>query len=167
MCKPGSCNGCMWWEQLDWPSDFSKWVPWNDRFCFPAIYSISLIPLQLFGLIISMLLFCTMKYRQNSQTYKSYSPAADSQTNTGTAPRHHADSFIDDWRSFLWISTNDRRFRFLWIVMNSNGGHYFMNILLSFFTIKDTLGTWQWGMRGDRSSLATHEFKGCFVYCVI
>lgn len=105
MCKPGSCNGCMWWEQLDWPSDFSKWVPWNDRFCFPAIYSISLIPLQLFGLIISMLLFCTMKYRQNSQTYKSYSPAADSQTNTGTAPRHHADSFIDDWRSFLWIST--------------------------------------------------------------
>ncbi|KAG5682774.1 hypothetical protein PVAND_012106 [Polypedilum vanderplanki] len=33
---------------------------------------------QLFGLIISMLLFCTIKHKRKSDTYKSYSPTIDS-----------------------------------------------------------------------------------------
>lgn len=57
-------------------------------------------PFQLFGLIISMLLFCTMKHKQTSQTYKSYSPAIDPQNNnSGTVPRHRVDSFLDEWMS--------------------------------------------------------------------
>ncbi|CRK90769.1 CLUMA_CG004461, isoform A [Clunio marinus] len=32
---------------------------------------------QLFGLIISMLLFCTIKHKKKSDTYKSYSPTSD------------------------------------------------------------------------------------------
>lgn len=33
---------------------------------------------QLFGLIISMLLFCTIKHKRKTDTYKSYSPTGDS-----------------------------------------------------------------------------------------
>ncbi|XP_053672485.1 tetraspanin-9 [Anopheles nili] len=37
--------------------------------------------LQLFGLITSMLLFCTVKHKRSSKTYKSYSPTVDTTLN--------------------------------------------------------------------------------------
>uniref|UniRef100_A0A2M4AMR9 Tetraspanin n=1 Tax=Anopheles triannulatus TaxID=58253 RepID=A0A2M4AMR9_9DIPT len=37
--------------------------------------------LQLFGLISSMLLFCTVKHKRSSKTYKSYSPTVDTTLN--------------------------------------------------------------------------------------
>ncbi|XP_053950333.1 tetraspanin-9 [Anastrepha obliqua] len=37
---------------------------------------------QLFGLITSMLLFCTVKHKRETETYKSYSPSIDPQTRT-------------------------------------------------------------------------------------
>lgn len=40
--------------------------------------------LQLFGLITSMLLFCTVKHKRESQTYKSYSPSIDPATRTSS-----------------------------------------------------------------------------------
>lgn len=89
------------------------------HFCFLIGKSFFFL-IKLFGLIISMLLFCTMKYRQNSDTYKSYSPAMDSQNNnqgpSSNMPRHHADSFIDDWiNAYEWISA-------CVVMKNSNGG---------------------------------------------
>ncbi|XP_037920122.1 tetraspanin-9 isoform X1 [Hermetia illucens] len=40
--------------------------------------------LQLFGLITSMLLFCTVKHKRESHTYKSYSPSIDPTTRTSS-----------------------------------------------------------------------------------
>lgn len=46
--------------------------------------------LQLFGLIISMLLFCTIKHKRKSDTYKSYSPTIDS------SGHQRQSSYLDD-----------------------------------------------------------------------
>lgn len=46
--------------------------------------------LQLFGLIISMLLFCTIKHKRKSDTYKSYSPTNDS------SGHQRQSSYLDD-----------------------------------------------------------------------
>jgi len=42
-----------------------------------GIVAIVIAFLQLFGLIISMLLFCTIRSKRKSDTYKSYSPTSD------------------------------------------------------------------------------------------
>uniref|UniRef100_A0A182TEZ4 Tetraspanin n=1 Tax=Anopheles melas TaxID=34690 RepID=A0A182TEZ4_9DIPT len=48
--------------------------------------------LQLFGLISSMLLFCTVKHKRSSKTYKSYSPTVDTTLNrNGTSA-----TYMDD-----------------------------------------------------------------------
>lgn len=48
-------------------------------------------PLQLFGLLTSMLLFCTMRHRKKEEeTYKSYSPTTDNQRNRSI------NSYIDE-----------------------------------------------------------------------
>ncbi|XP_050328200.1 LOW QUALITY PROTEIN: tetraspanin-9 [Bactrocera neohumeralis] len=44
----------------------------------------SLVRNQLFGLITSMLLFCTVKHKRETETYKSYSPSIDPQTRTSS-----------------------------------------------------------------------------------
>lgn len=47
---------------------------------------------QLFGLISSMLLFCTVKHKRSSKTYKSYSPTVDTTLNrNGTSA-----TYMDD-----------------------------------------------------------------------
>lgn len=51
--------------------------------------------LQLFGLISSMLLFCTVKHKRSSKTYKSYSPSVDTTLN-----RNSTGTYLDDW---YWI----------------------------------------------------------------
>lgn len=43
-----------------------------------GIVAIVIAFFQLFGLIISMLLFCTIKHKRKTDTYKSYSPTGDS-----------------------------------------------------------------------------------------
>uniref|UniRef100_A0A6B2EJA5 Tetraspanin n=1 Tax=Phlebotomus kandelakii TaxID=1109342 RepID=A0A6B2EJA5_9DIPT len=52
--------------------------------------------LQLFGLISSMLLFCTVKHKQSSQTYKSYSPAIEPQSGQNNVQRHRSNSYLDE-----------------------------------------------------------------------
>uniref|UniRef100_U5EZT2 Tetraspanin n=1 Tax=Corethrella appendiculata TaxID=1370023 RepID=U5EZT2_9DIPT len=46
---------------------------------------------QLFGLISSMLLFCTVKHKRSSKTYKSYSPTVDT-----TLQRNGTSTYLDD-----------------------------------------------------------------------
>lgn len=50
-------------------------------------------PIQLFGLIASMVLFCTIKHMKKSDSYKSYSPQVD-----GTLQRNsnRTSSYMDD-----------------------------------------------------------------------
>lgn len=54
---------------------FLQVFQWNYSCHFSLFYHFFF--LQLFGLIVSMLLFCTMKHKQSSHTYKSYSPSID------------------------------------------------------------------------------------------
>jgi tetraspanin-9 len=56
-----------------------------------GIVGIVIAFLQLFGLIISMLLYCTVKHRRSSETYKSYSPTVDS-----TIQRQSHAAYLDD-----------------------------------------------------------------------
>ncbi|XP_030759996.1 tetraspanin-9-like [Sitophilus oryzae] len=60
-------------ESIYEPGCYEKIYSWfKDRLLVVGLLGLSVAFVQLFGLIASMLLFCTVKYKRRSRTYKSY-----------------------------------------------------------------------------------------------
>ncbi|KNC34666.1 hypothetical protein FF38_10275 [Lucilia cuprina] len=70
-------NPSLWWDKGCIHS-LQHWL--TDKLNIIGAVGLGIAFAQLFGLITSMLLFCTVKHKRESDTYKSYSPSIDPQT---------------------------------------------------------------------------------------
>lgn len=70
-------NPMLWWDK-GCAHSLQSWL--TDKLDVIGVVGLGIAFAQLFGLITSMLLFCTVKHKKDSDTYKSYSPSIDPQT---------------------------------------------------------------------------------------
>lgn len=74
-------NPSLWWDK-GCAHSLQNWF--NGQLNVVGAIGLGIAFVQLFGLITSMLLFCTVKHKRASDTYKSYSPSIDPQTRTSS-----------------------------------------------------------------------------------
>ncbi|KAI9589560.1 tetraspanin-9 [Glossina fuscipes] len=70
-------NPSLWWPK-GCADSLQTWL--NGQLDVIGAVGLGIAFTQLFGLITSMLLFCTVKHKRKPETYKSYSPSIDPQT---------------------------------------------------------------------------------------
>ncbi|KAI8033984.1 tetraspanin-9 [Drosophila gunungcola] len=74
-------NPSLWWDK-GCAHSLQSWF--TGQLNVVGAVGLGIAFVQLFGLITSMLLFCTVKHKRASDTYKSYSPSIDPQTRTSS-----------------------------------------------------------------------------------